>query len=119
MGSVNKTLAELTSLGLVAVNAKKRNADHPSGTGGAVTLSRQKGRSCWPPVLGPVWFRSPSTRPPLVRVHGKRIVETLLDAVTAAGIQEIVLVRGYLGEQFEVLKHRYPAIRFLEKPAFQ
>ena len=53
-----------------------------------------------------------------MRVHGKRIVETLLDAVTAAGIQEIVLVRGYLGEQFEVLKHRYPAIRFLENPLF-
>jgi len=27
-------------------------------------------------------------------------------------------VRGYLGEQFEVLKHRYPHIQFLENPLF-
>ena len=27
-------------------------------------------------------------------------------------------MRGYLGEQFEVLKHRYPHIQFLENPLF-
>ena len=37
-----------------------------------------------------------NTPKPLVRVHGKRIIDTLLDAVAEAGIPEIVLVRGYL-----------------------
>ena len=35
-----------------------------------------------------------------------------------AGIPEIVLVRGYLGEQFDVLKDRYPNIKFLNNPMF-
>ena len=59
-----------------------------------------------------------NTPKPLVRVHGKRIIETLLDAVTAVGIPEIVLVRGYLGEQFEVLRNRYPSLTFLHNPLY-
>ncbi len=46
------------------------------------------------------------------------IVETLLDAIVQAGIPEIVLVRGYLWEQFDALVHRYPQIRFLYNPLF-
>ena len=59
-----------------------------------------------------------NTPKPLVRVHGKMIVETLLDAIVQAGIPEIVLVRGYLWEQFDALVHRYPQIRFLYNPLF-
>ena len=33
---------------------------------------------------------------PLVKVHGKSIITTLLDAVMMAGIEEIYIVRGYL-----------------------
>ena len=49
-----------------------------------------------------------NTPKPLVLVHGKRIIETLLDAVVEAGIEDITIVRGYLGEQFDVLLHKYP-----------
>ena len=45
-------------------------------------------------------------------------METLLDAIVKAGITEIVLVRGYLGEQFEILHQKYPQIRFLENPLY-
>ena len=55
-----------------------------------------------------------NTPKPLVRVHGKRIIETLIDAVLAAGITEIVIVRGYLGEQFELLQKKYPMIRLVD-----
>lgn len=55
-----------------------------------------------------------NTPKPLVRVHGKMIIETLLDAIKAAGIEEVVLIRGYLWEQFDQLKYRYPNIRFIE-----
>lgn len=55
-----------------------------------------------------------NTPKPLVRVHGKMIIETLLDAIEAADIPEVVLIRGYLWEQFDQLKYKYPNIKFIE-----
>ncbi len=55
-----------------------------------------------------------NTPKPLIRVNGVRMIDTLLDAVTAIGIEEIYIVRGYLGEQFDVLKLKYPNIKFIE-----
>ena len=34
------------------------------------------------------------------------------------GISEIYIVRGYLGEQFDQLKPKYPTIQFLENPVY-
>ncbi len=59
-----------------------------------------------------------NTPKPLVRVHGKRMIETTLDAVLAAGIPEIYVVRGYLGEQFDQLLAKYPMIKFIENPLY-
>ena len=59
-----------------------------------------------------------NTPKPLVRVHGKRIIDTLIDAVLAAGIEEVFIVRGYLGEQFELLRKNYPMIQFIENPEY-
>ena len=50
--------------------------------------------------LVPLTFNTPK---PLVRVHGVRMIDTLLDAVVEAEIPEIIIVRGYLGEQFDQL----------------
>lgn len=52
-----------------------------------------------------------NTPKPLVRVHNKRIIETLLDALLAKGINEIHIVRGYLGNQFDELLLKYPMIQ--------
>ena len=65
--------------------------------------------------LVPITLNTPK---PLVRVKGVRIIDTLLDAVCAAGIEEIIIVRGYLGEQFDQLKYKYPQIKFLENPLY-
>jgi len=65
--------------------------------------------------LVPITFNTPK---PLVRVNGTRIIDTLLDAVCAAGIGEIVIVRGHLSEQFDQLKYKYPNIQFLENPIY-
>lgn len=65
--------------------------------------------------LAPITFNTPK---PLVRVHGRLIIESLLDACLAAGIEEIYLVRGYLAEQFDQLLYQYPMIRFLENPVY-
>lgn len=50
------------------------------------------------------------TAKPLVKVNGTRIIDTLIDGVMAAGIREIYVVCGYLGEQFRQLKEKYPDI---------
>lgn len=63
----------------------------------------------------PITFNTPK---PLVRVHGKRIIDTLLEACLEAGINEIYIVRGYLAEQFDQLLHKYPMIKFLENPTY-
>lgn len=65
--------------------------------------------------LVPVTLNTPK---PLIRVNGTRIIDTVLDAIVAAEIPEIVIVRGYLGEQFDQLLYKYPQIRFLENPLF-
>ena len=65
--------------------------------------------------LVPVTLNTPK---PLVRVNGKRIIDGLIDAVLAVGIKDIVIVRGYLAEQFDQLLYKYPMVRFLENPAY-
>lgn len=65
--------------------------------------------------LVPVTLNTPK---PLILVHGKKIIETLLDAVIEAGIQDITIVRGYLGEQFDVLLKKYPMIKFVSNPIY-
>jgi len=59
-----------------------------------------------------------NTPKPLVRVNGVRMIDTLLDAVIAAGIEEIYIVRGYLGEQFDQLLYKYPMIKFIDNSEY-
>lgn len=65
--------------------------------------------------LIPITFNTPK---PLVRVQGTRIIDTLLDAVVSAGISDITIVRGYLGEQFDQLLYKYPHIKFIDNPEY-
>lgn len=113
VGTVNKTLKDLIEKGFYNgkfVTAKGLDALEPYRVKRAVFLAAGFGSR-----LAPVTLNTPK---PLVRVHGKRLIDTLLDAVVKAGIPEIVLVRGYLGEQFEQLLHKYPQIKFVDNPMF-
>ena len=65
--------------------------------------------------LVPVTLNTPK---PLVRVHGIRIIDRLIDACLEAGIDEIVIVRGYLGEQFDQLLYKYPNIKFINNDLY-
>ena len=65
--------------------------------------------------MRPITLNTPK---PLVRVHGKRLIDGLIDAVLAAGIEEIIVVCGYLAEEFIVLKEKYPMIRLIENPLY-
>lgn len=65
--------------------------------------------------LLPITLNTPK---PLVRIKGKRIIDTIIDAAIDAGIEEIYIVRGYLGEQFDQLLYKYPFIKFIENPQY-
>ena len=65
--------------------------------------------------LVPITLNTPK---PLIRVHGQRIIDSLLDAVLAAGIEDILIVRGYLAEQFDQLLYKYPMVKFIDNPLY-
>lgn len=113
LGTVNKILAYFHHEGLIEgtlITEKGLLALEPHRVKKAVFIAAGFGSRMVPVTL--------NTPKPLVRVKGKRIIDSLLDAVLAAGIQDIVIVRGYLGEQFDQLLYKYPMIRFIENPAY-
>lgn len=56
---------------------------------------------------------------PMVSVRGKRIIETLLDALIAVGIRDITIVRGHCKERFNELLPRYPFLRLIDNDLYQ
>lgn len=113
VGSVNKAMAELSANGLVAegkITEAGVAALEPYRVKRAVFFAAGFGAR-----LVPITLNTPK---PLVRVKGKRIIDSLLDAVIAAGIEEIYIVRGYLAEQFDQLLLKYPNIKFIENPIY-
>lgn len=54
------------------------------------------------------------TAKPLVKVNGRRIIDSIIDAFVAADIKDITVVRGYKKEQFDVLLKKYPFIKFID-----
>lgn len=65
--------------------------------------------------LAPVTLDVPK---PMVVVNGVRIIDTLLDALIANGITNIYLVRGYMKDQFDVIREKYPFIHFIDNPFY-
>lgn len=55
---------------------------------------------------------------PLVRVNGVRIIDTIIDALTDAGIEDITIVRGYKKECFDELLEKYPSLKFIDNDIF-
>ncbi len=113
LGSVNKLLSELSELGYTSggkITAAGLEALEPYRVERAVFMAAGFGSRMVPITL--------NTPKPLVRVKGKRLIDTLLDAVVAVGIKEIYIVRGYLSEQFDQLIKKYPQITFIENPVY-
>ena len=65
--------------------------------------------------MAPVTLDTPK---PLVKVNGVRIIDTLLDALLAKGIDNITIVVGYKKEQFQQLLEKYPTLKFIENPIY-
>ena len=113
LGVVNRTVKELAALGFVdrgAITDAGLAALEPYRAKRAVFIAAGFGSR-----MVPITFNTPK---PLVRVHGVRIIDRLIDACLEAGIGEIVIVRGYLGELFDQLLYKYPMIKFLENPIY-
>lgn len=113
LGTINKLLNALNDMGYVSDNhITKAGVDalEPYRVKRAVFIAAGFGSR-----LVPITLNTPK---PLVRVKGHRIIDSLLDAVVAAGIPEIYIVRGYLAEQFDQLLYKYPMIKFIENPIY-
>lgn len=113
LGTVNRVLKELTEAGYVedgCITNSGVNVLEPYRAKRAIFIAAGFGTR-----LVPITFNTPK---PLVRVHGVRIIDRLIDACLEAGINEIYIVRGYLGELFDQLLYKYPMIRFLENPIY-
>lgn len=113
LGAANKTVTQLTEAGWLQdgeLTPAGLEALEPYRVRRAVFIAAGFGSR-----LVPITLNTPK---PLVRVKGQRIIDSLLDAVVAAGIKEIYIVRGYLSEQFDQLLYKYPMIKFIENPAY-
>lgn len=113
LGTINKAVKELQSMNLIkegCITEEGRNALEPYKVKRALFIAAGFGSR-----LVPVTLNTPK---PLVRVNGKRIIDGLIDACLAAGIDDITIVRGYLGEQFDQLLYKYPMIKFIENPIY-
>lgn len=110
LGTINKVISELLENKLIdkenAITQNGLKVLEPYRVKRAIFLAAGFGSR-----LVPITLNTPK---PLVLVNGKRIIETLLDAVVKAEIKEIYIVTGYLSEQFEILKKKYPQIKFVE-----
>ena len=113
LGSVNKTLASLSELSYVdkgTITEEGLKALEPYRVKRAIFMAAGFGSR-----LVPITLNTPK---PLVRIKGKRIIDSLLDAVMSVGIEEIYVVRGYLSEQFDQLLKKYPKIVFIDNPMY-
>ena len=117
LGTVNQHLMAAVQKGWVAstsggytVTEEGMKALEPYKVKRAVILAAGFGSR-----LMPITLNTPKA---LIRIHGRPMIETTLDAIVSAGITEIVIVRGYLGEQFDMLLKKYPGIRFVENPDY-
>ena len=113
LGTVNSALKALTEYGYLAngaITAAGLEALEPYRVKRVVFLAAGFGSRMVPITL--------NTPKPLVRVRGQRLIDGLIDACLNVGIEDIVIVRGYLGEQFDQLLYKYPMIRFIDNPLY-
>jgi len=110
---VTNTLSELNAIGYMRnrhITDAGIMALEPYRVQRAVILAAGFGSRMIPITL--------STPKPLVQVKGERIIDSLLDALEEVGIQDVIIVRGYLAEQFDILLEKYPHIKFIDNPVY-
>lgn len=56
---------------------------------------------------------------PLISVHGTPMIETLIRAISRAGIEKIVITVGYKKERYLYLKEKYNNITLVENKDYK
>ncbi len=113
LSTINRTLKTLIEKGYVndgLITTAGLDAMKPYKVKRAIFIAAGFGTRLLPITL--------NTPKPMVRVKGIRIIDRMLDACIAAGIEEIYIVRGYLSEQFDQLLYKYPTIKFIDNPDY-
>ena len=65
--------------------------------------------------MNPITLTTPK---PLVKVHGVRMIDTVIDALHKNDIYKIYIVVGYMKEQFYPLQIQYPGVQIIENPYY-
>ena len=65
--------------------------------------------------MRPVTLHTPK---PFVKVNGKRMIDSVIEALHKNGISEIYIVVGYLKDQFEILPKEYENVKLIENPFY-
>lgn len=118
LGTINKTLAELQEYNYLQLDVNNEfsvtedgyKALEPYRVKRAIILAAGFGSR-----LAPVTLNTPK---PLVEANGKRIIDTLLDALIEKGIEDIYIVRGYKKDKFDELLPKYPTLHFIDNEMF-
>lgn len=59
-----------------------------------------------------------STPKPLIKIFGKPMIERNIEFLLEKGLKEIIIVTGYLGEQFSYLEEKYPEVKLVHNDKF-
>lgn len=114
LGSVNQLLSDLETDAYINdqyVLSKKADdflAKHKVDR--AIIMAAGMGERLMPLTL--------STAEPLLNINGVVIIESIIESIKKQGIEEIIIVRGYLKEQFEYLKEKYTNIKFIDNDLY-